>query len=97
MNIYHPHLTTTTGLSATVEPDWHVLVLFTDDTERDIKGLWGPYSNITVAQSALEELRQWPLDGFWDVRRLNKFIALKAGTGQWTWQTTNTTNVRSNA
>jgi hypothetical protein len=73
-------------------PDWHVLVLYTDDTEHDVKGIWGPYTSLTIANSALDELKQWPLDGYWDVRRLNKFVAAKAGTPadslmKWTWQT----------
>lgn len=70
--------------------DWHVLVLYADDTERDIKGIWGPYTTVDIATDALDELRQWPLDGFWDMRRLNKFVAAKAGNApnqlrQWTW------------
>lgn len=78
--------------SNTDNADWHVLVLFTDDTETDIKGIWGPYTSHVIAHSALDELRQWPLDGIWDVRRLNKFVAAKAGNApnslsQWTWQT----------
>lgn len=72
-------------------PDFHVLVLFTDDTETDIKGIWGPYTDAVIANSALDELRQWPLDGIWDVRRLNKFVAAKSGNPsdslmRWTWQ-----------
>lgn len=73
------------------DPDWHVLVLFHDNTEAEIKGIWGPYTSPAIANSALDELRQWPLDGFWDVRRLNKFVAVKSGTPanalmKWTWQ-----------
>lgn len=72
-------------------PDWHVLVLFSDDTEKDIKGIWGPYTSAAIAMSALEELQQWPLDGYWDMRRLNKFVAQKSGNApdqlvRWTWQ-----------
>jgi hypothetical protein len=80
---------TTTSQRPGVE-EWHVLVLFADDSERDIKGLWGPYSSMDVATAALDELRQWPLEGYWDVRRLNKFVALKAansdGLMRFTWQ-----------
>ena len=71
--------------------DWHVLVLYTDETENEIKGIWGPYTSLDIATSALDELRQWPLDGRWDVRRLNKFVAAKSGNEpdqlvRWTWQ-----------
>lgn len=89
----HPSLVTTTTSTGPhqVEPDWCVLVLYADDTEKDIKGIWGPYTAFGGAEEALDELRQWPLDGRWDVRRLNKFIARKAGnppntTAPWTWQ-----------
>lgn len=74
------------------QADWHVLVLWADDTEAVLKGLWGPYTSVDVAGIALEELRQWPLDGRWDIRRMNKFVALKASTGdinnvpRFTWQ-----------
>lgn len=76
---------------ASTTPEWHVLALFTDDTLSDLKGVWGPYTNFNIACAALDELRQWPLDGFWDVRRLNKFVAAKAGNtpnslSPWTWQ-----------
>lgn len=73
-----------------VDADWHVLVLYADDTEKDLKGIWGPYSSIEIATLALEELRMWPIDGRWDCRRLNKFVALKAATQdqltRFTWQ-----------
>jgi hypothetical protein len=76
----------------TPEPDWQVLVLFADDSEKDVKGIWGPYTSADAATTALEELRQWPLDGYWDLRRLNKFVARKAGNApdqlaRWTWAT----------
>lgn len=89
MSTFKPLVSVTASTSTTpsVDPEWHVLILFADDTERDVKGIWGPYSTLPIAESALEELRQWPLDGFWDVRRLNKFIALK--NSQWTWRTEN--------
>lgn len=82
----------TSTVPATPELDWHVLVLYADDTERDVKGIWGPYTCIDVATEALNELRKWPLDGRWDLRRLNKFVARKSGNQpngltQWTWQT----------
>lgn len=71
--------------------DWHVLVLFEDDSDKTIKGIWGPYTSADIASSALDELRQWPLDGRWDMRRLNKFVAAKSGNEpdqlvRWTWQ-----------
>lgn len=71
--------------------DWCVLVLYADDTETNILGIWGPYTNYDYADAALTELRTWPLDGRWDVRRLNKFVAAKSGNtpnglNQWTWQ-----------
>lgn len=74
------------------DSDWHVLVLFEDTSETDIKGIWGPYTSERIAHLALDELRQWPLDGVWDVRRLNKFVAAKAGNPadglmRWSWQT----------
>ncbi len=76
--------------TALAEPDWHVLVLWADDSESDLKGIWGPYSTVDLVSAALEELRQWPLDGRWDVRRLNKFVARKAATkdqfAQFSWQ-----------
>lgn len=83
-----PHLGVS-GITPT-EPDWHVLVLFVDDTETETKGIWGPYTTPMIAQEALTELQQWPLDGYWDVRRLNKFVAAKSGTPadslmKWTW------------
>lgn len=74
------------------EPDWHVLVLFDmDSTIEAVKGIWGPYTSADIATQALEELRQWPLDGRWDMRRLNKFVARKSGNApdqlvRWTWQ-----------
>lgn len=88
------HVPSTLSQAATTRTpaaeEWHVLVLFADDTEKDIRGLWGPYSSMDIATAALEELRQWPLDGYWDVRRLNKFVALKAastdGLTRFTWQ-----------
>lgn len=91
-----PQSQTLSGLSPKPQtnPDWHVLVLFSDDTESTVKGFWGPYSTFDIAVSAMEELRQWPIDGYWDIRRLNRFVALKlpgAGTdaySHWTWQTT---------
>lgn len=72
------------------EPDWQVLVLFEDAAETNVKGIWGPYTSVDIAASALDELRQWPLDGVWDMRRLNKFVARKAGNGPdglalWSW------------
>lgn len=72
------------------EPDWQVLVLFEDDHDSVIKGIWGPYTSVDIAASALDELRQWPLDGVWDMRRLNKFVARKSGNEpdsltRWTW------------
>lgn len=85
---YTPPYTT----ARVTDPDWQVLVLFTDDTEKDVKGIWGPFTTVDNATHALDELRQWPLDGFWDIRRLNKFVAAKAGNEPnqalpWTWQT----------
>lgn len=89
MNYPRTATQTTTATAPAVE-EWHVLVLFADDSERDIKGIWGPYSSFDIAHLALEELRQWPLDGFWDVRRLNKFVARKAENPdslmRFTWQ-----------
>lgn len=89
----HPLTQTGTiaSLKIPVEPDWHVLALFADDTERDIKGIWGPYSTFDIAMAAMAELKQWPLDGYWDIRRLNKFVARKSGNApdqlvQWSWQ-----------
>jgi hypothetical protein len=84
-------VTTRSAASPELEPDWCVLVLYADDTERDIKGIWGPYTSFATCEEALSELRQWPLDGRWDVRRLNKFVARKAGNApdqlvRWTWQ-----------
>jgi hypothetical protein len=83
--------TSTSTYPAQVEPDWQVLVLFADETDKDIKGIWGPYTNVDMAAAALDELRQWPLDGRWDMRRLNKFVARKAGNEpnqlmRWSWQ-----------
>lgn len=76
----------TTNLSCA---DWHVLILH-DGTEKDIKGIWGPYSSQGIANAALDELKQWPLDGVWVLRRLNKFLALKADRPdqltRFTWQ-----------
>lgn len=90
----------TTANQRSTDADWQVLVLFADDTEKDIKGIWGPYTCIDAAEAALIELRQWPLDGFWDVRRLNKFVAAKAGnapdsTQIWHWQTGHPVNARN--
>lgn len=82
----YPHITTGTASALTpqtsAQADWHALVLWGDESESDLRGLWGPYPNVDVAGAALEELRQWPLDGRWDVRRLNKFVALKAAAGE---------------
>lgn len=92
------NLSNTPSISSTVstlttapEPDWCVLVLWADDTEKDLKGIWGPFTDTYHVEQALSELQQWPLDGRWDVRRLNKFVARKAGNppntaGLWTWQ-----------
>lgn len=70
----------TTSTAVHTGNDWCVLVLWADDSESDLRGLWGPFTNFDIAGAALEELRQWPLDGRWDVRRLNKFVAQKSGT-----------------
>ncbi len=84
--------TISAGMSSAVEPDWQVLVLLDEEAAIEkIKGIWGPYSSVETASSALDELRQWPLDGRWDVRRLNKFVARKSGNGpdqlvRWSWQ-----------
>lgn len=86
------------GSSSDSQPDWHVLVLFADDTDDTLKGLWGPYSTLDNAMLAMEELRNWPIDGRWDIRRLNKFVALKLASGTdnpgrfFTWQTPTTSN-----
>jgi hypothetical protein len=85
MTYPHIHSGISSGTVSSLAPplaDWHVLVLWADDTESTLKGLWGPYTNIDVAEIALAELRQWPLDGRWDLRRLNKFVALKAAAGE---------------
>lgn len=88
------NLPSTSSYTATqhahTEPNWCVLVLWADDTEHDLKGVWGPYTDYNHAEAALEELRQWPLDGRWDVRRLNKLVAHAAGnppnsTQIWSW------------
>jgi hypothetical protein len=89
-NVTYPQINTSTNTVQTPGVDWQVLVLFADDTERDIKGIWGPYTSMAVATDALAELKQWPLDGYWDVRRLNKFVARKSGNEpdqlvRWTW------------
>lgn len=82
--------TTASGARYAPEPDWQVLVLFEDAAETSIKGIWGPYTSVDIAASALDELRQWPLDGVWDMRRLNKFVARKSGNepnglALWSW------------
>lgn len=91
----YPHINTVSAQTIPAdrrpEADWHALVLWGDDTDSDLKGLWGPYESVDAATAALEELRMWPLDGRWDLRRLNKFVALKAAAGQvavprFTWQ-----------
>lgn len=89
----YPSMTTASTLSRSEkpEPDWHVLVLYADESETDLKGIWGPYTSVDVATDALDELRQWPLDGRWDMRRLNKFVARKSGNEpdqlvRWSWQ-----------
>lgn len=86
-----PSISTVNTLVTQPEPDWCVLVLWADDTEKDLKGIWGPFTDTYHVEQALAELQQWPLDGRWDVRRLNKFVARKAGNppntaGLWTWQ-----------
>lgn len=88
----YPDLSTTTAGPSyqQTEPDWCVLVLYADETESNIKGIWGPYTDTHHVEQALAELQQWPLDGRWDVRRLNKFVARKAGnppnsTAMWSW------------
>ncbi len=83
---------TSTASSMAVEPDWQVLVVLDEESAIEkIKGIWGPYTSVEVASAALDELRQWPLDGRWDVRRLNKFVARKSGSEpdqlvRWSWQ-----------
>ncbi len=52
--------------------DWHVLVLH-DGVEKDILGIWGPYTSESNAELALEELKKWPLDGSWSVFELKQF------------------------
>lgn len=95
MNVYPIPNADTASNSVAADPaahiDWQVLVLIDmESTVESIKGIWGPYSSMDLATTALEELRQWPLDGRWDVRRLNKFVARKAATKdqftQFTWQ-----------
>jgi hypothetical protein len=88
----YPTLSTSTSTAvAGAEPDWQVLVLYADDTEKDVKGIWGPYTSPDTAITALDELKQWPLDGRWDIRRLNKFVARRSGNApdqlmQWSWR-----------
>lgn len=87
----HFQTNTFSTTTPTIAPDWCVLALFADDTEKDLKGIWGPYTSFDTATTALDELRQWPIDGRWDIRRLNKFVAAKAGNtpdslARWTWQ-----------
>lgn len=47
-------------------PDWHVLVLH-DGQEKDILGIWGPYTSDVDARTALQELQNWPIDGTWSI------------------------------
>lgn len=75
-----PHTSTAATTPGQNTADWYVLVLFADDSETNVKGLWGPYSTFDIACAAMGELREWPIDGYWDIRRLNKFVALKTGT-----------------
>lgn len=88
----YPTISTSTSRAvAGAEPDWQVLVLFTDDSEKDIRGIWGPYTSADTAIQALDELKQWPLDGYWDIRRLNKFVARASGNipdqlTRWSWK-----------
>lgn len=86
-------LTTTTVNANPPDPDWCVLALWADEEETVLKGIWGPYTDTFHAEQALAELQLWPLDGRWDVRRLNKFVARKAGntpntTAIWSWSGT---------
>jgi hypothetical protein len=52
--------------------DWHVLVLFSAD-DNDVLGIWGPYTGAEHAEAALEQLRQWPLDGVWETVKLKTY------------------------
>lgn len=93
MNLTNASISTASALSAEPEPDWCVLALWADEQETQLKGIWGPYTDVLLAEQALAELQQWPLDGRWDVRRLNKFVARKAGnppnsTQIWSWSGT---------
>jgi hypothetical protein len=94
VNLTNTPSVSTTGTYATQpEPNWCVLALWADDEETSLKGIWGPYTDFDLAEQALAELQQWPLDGRWDIRRLNKFVARKAGnppnsTAIWSWQGT---------
>lgn len=90
MNQSNSHLFTVPPPQPEAEPDWCVLALWADEAETILKGIWGPYTDVMAAEHALAELQQWPLDGRWDVRRLNKFVARKAGnapnsTQLWSW------------
>lgn len=91
MNLTNASTHTTLNSPADLpEPDWCVLALWADEEETILKGIWGPYTDSFHAEQALAELQLWPLDGRWDVRRLNKFVARKAGnpansTQIWSW------------
>lgn len=52
--------------------DWHVLVLH-DGDEKDIKGIWGPYASTVLAETALQELSDWPIDGHWTIYTCKRF------------------------
>jgi hypothetical protein len=71
-------------------PDWHILILH-DQNEKDILGVWGPYTSSEHAALVLEELRSWPLDGIWTMFRPRWFhpqdnTTTKTSTDYFTWQ-----------
>lgn len=51
----------------------HALVLFDKAGEGDLLGIWGPYASSTAAESAKNELVNWPIDGAWEVMEMKEY------------------------
>lgn len=57
-----------------MDDDSHVILLHHGDRS-GVQGAWGPYPDRAAADQALEGLKQWPMDGLWEIHPLWVFPA----------------------